>query len=185
MNVTNELLKEVGKCVSSSEAWNALKKIYESKSTSRVLTLRRQIFQCTQRDGENAHSFILRVKSLNDDLACIDEGIKDVELVQVMLNGLKEDHDNLVQSFAIQKSLPSVDDLQEVLVAEEHRLQAKNGGSSNQGQEEAFFTKGRFKGKNKSKQDHGGHSSSFDGKKKDKSKYKCHCCGIKGHFAND
>lgn len=79
-----------------------------------------------------------------------------------------------------------MDDLQEVLVAEEHRLQAKGGGSSNQVHgEEAFFTKGRFKGKNKSKQDHGGHSSSLDGRKKDKSKYKCFYCGIKGHFAND
>ena len=48
MNVTNELLKEVGKCTSSSEAWSILKKIYESKSTSRILTLRRQIFQCIQ-----------------------------------------------------------------------------------------------------------------------------------------
>lgn len=87
MNVTNELLKEVGKCVSSSEAWNAFKKFYESKSISRVLNIRRQIFQSNQRCGESAHSFVLRVKSLNDDLACIDESIKDVELVQVMLNG--------------------------------------------------------------------------------------------------
>lgn len=188
MNVTNELLKEVGKCTSSSEAWNALKKIYESKSTSRVLTLRRQIFQSSQREGESAHSFVLKVKSLNDDLACIDESIKDGELVQVMLNGLLDEHSNLVQCFAIQKSLPSVNDLQEILVAEEHRLQAKGGGASTQGgDEEALFTKGKFKGK-WSKQgslEHGKHSSSLQSRKQDKSKFKCFYCGVKGHFANE
>ena len=66
MNVTNELLKEVGKCTSSSEAWGILQKLFESKSTSRVLTLRRKIFQSIQKRDKSAHAFILKVKALND-----------------------------------------------------------------------------------------------------------------------
>ena len=111
MNVTNELLKGVGKSNSSSDTWNALKKIYESKSTSRVLSLIRQIFQSCQKEGESAHSFVLKVKSLNEDLACIDESIKDGELVQVILKGFLDEHANLVQILAIKKTFPSVDDL--------------------------------------------------------------------------
>ena len=152
-----------------------------------MLNLRRKIIQSCQVEGESAHTFVLRVKSLNDDLACIDECIKDVEIVQVLLNGLLECHANLVQSFAIQKSLPSLEDLQQVLVAEEHRMQAKHGGTSNHGGEEVLFSKGKNMGKIKVKSkdtlDGKGSSSSSSGKQGDRSKLKCFYCGKKGHFS--
>ncbi|KAJ7297783.1 hypothetical protein O6H91_Y036400 [Diphasiastrum complanatum] len=126
------------------------------------------------------------MKALNDESPCIDESIKEGEVIQVILNGLLDAHADIVQSIAIQKNLPSLMDLQEILINEEYRLQAR-GGSTSTLQEDAMFTKGKFKGKTESKWSKGQDQvdASSSGKEKDRSKLKCFYGGIKGHFSSE
>lgn len=150
MNVSNDLLNEVSSCISAKEAWDSLKAIYESNNTSRVLMIRNQILQSMRRSDENAQEYVLRIKSLNKELSSIGEKILENELVQVILNGLGDEFSNLVQTFAIQDTLPSIDKLHNVLVAEECRMLHANSRMSSlslqDGDERVNFS---FKGKKK------------------------------------
>lgn len=69
MNVSNELLRDIGGYSLAKGAWDSLQSI--SKNTTRLLILINQILRSYQNQGESAHSFVMRIKDLNRELSCI------------------------------------------------------------------------------------------------------------------
>ncbi|KAH7279869.1 hypothetical protein KP509_37G041400 [Ceratopteris richardii] len=70
------------------KAWETLKNIDESRSTSRQVALRAELTNCTRKQGEDASSFIKRVKDLHQQL--MEQIFKDEDQRQAAMKSIHD-----------------------------------------------------------------------------------------------
>ncbi|KAL4284395.1 hypothetical protein GQ457_16G015980 [Hibiscus cannabinus] len=79
----------------SSDVWNTLHRLYSSKTTSRLMSYRRLLH--SEKKGDlSMQNFLMKVKSICDNLANCGECISDQEHITAILNGLPPEYDSIV-----------------------------------------------------------------------------------------
>jgi hypothetical protein len=76
--------------------FDALTKLYESKNTSRKITLRIQLRNVMMNKSETISNY-MRIVQIKDHLVAIGDLVDDVELVYTMKNGFPSSWDPFVE----------------------------------------------------------------------------------------
>jgi len=92
MFVKYRLIPHIRDCTTSIETWKTLKELYESKNTNQVLSLKSKRISIRMEENENVGDFISRIKDVKDKLGNIGETISSIDLVNITLNGMLEEH---------------------------------------------------------------------------------------------
>ena len=101
-----------------------MKNIYESKSTSSQIALRSELTNIKRNKGETTTDFIKRVKDLHQQLVAVGYKMTDNELSTIIIHGLKEGYEGLVQGLIILRQKPSIDEMEQILRDEDQRQAA-------------------------------------------------------------
>jgi hypothetical protein len=86
-SIKDHLIPNVLEMKTPKEMFDALTKLYESKNTSRKLTLRQQLRNVTMNKSETIANYFMRISQIKDQLATNGDPVEDVELVTTTLNG--------------------------------------------------------------------------------------------------
>jgi len=106
-SIKDHLIPNVSELKTLKEMFDALTRLFESKNTSRKLTLRHQLKNVTMNKSETTGNYFMRISKIKDQLASIGDPIEDVELVTTTLNGFPSSWDPFVQGFAPEANCPS------------------------------------------------------------------------------
>ncbi|KAI4385726.1 hypothetical protein MLD38_003721 [Melastoma candidum] len=123
-SLTAEPLSQVVGCKTSCEVWELLKQRYESTSTARVVNLRTQMQQL-RKDGRSMQQYLSSLKSLSDQLSAIGEPVKYRDYVWYMLEGLPAEYDAVVTAVYSRPDQPSVEEVQNLLLSFDMRLERR------------------------------------------------------------
>ena len=82
---------------SSHEAWIALQRIFYASSKARIMQLRLE-FQTIKKGGDTMMEYILKVKTITDNLAAIGEPVKERDQILQILGGLGPEYNSIVAS---------------------------------------------------------------------------------------
>ena len=106
--------------------FDALIDLFESKNSSRMLTLRNQLRCISMSSSDTINSYLMKIFQLRDHLTTIEDPINDKELVTITLNGLPTSWEPFIQGVCVRDKLPSFDKLWANCVQEESRLISRN-----------------------------------------------------------
>ncbi|KAL4302493.1 hypothetical protein GQ457_10G000020 [Hibiscus cannabinus] len=91
----------------ASAIWNTLHRLYSAKTTSRLMSYRRLLH--SQKKGDlSMKDYLMRIKSICDNLANCGESISEYERITAILNGLPPEFDSVV---TVISASPSSSDL--------------------------------------------------------------------------
>ncbi|MBA0879568.1 hypothetical protein Goshw_029005 [Gossypium schwendimanii] len=80
---------------SSAQIWNAIVALYDSKTTSRLMSYRRALHFQRKRDL-SMKDFLMKIKNYCDSLVSCGEIISDHEHVMAILNGLPPEYESVI-----------------------------------------------------------------------------------------
>jgi len=89
-------LAHIKACKGPAEAWTTLCNIHETKSLSNILFLRRKFFTAKMEEGTDILEHINKVKSLADQLACLEVAVQPEDIVMTLLDSLPPSFENLI-----------------------------------------------------------------------------------------
>ena len=95
-NLVDKELAHIKHCKGPAEAWRTLCNIHETKSLSNILFLRRKFFTIKMQEGDCMLEHINKVKSLADQLLCLDVPMHDEDIVMTLLDSLPPSYDHLI-----------------------------------------------------------------------------------------
>lgn len=95
-NLVDKEMAHIKACKGPAEAWTTLCNIHEAKSLSNILFLRRKFFTVKMEEGGDMLDHINKVKSLADQLTCLDVGVKDEDVVMTLLESLPPSYEHLI-----------------------------------------------------------------------------------------
>ncbi|KAI3427490.1 Protein kinase domain-containing protein [Psidium guajava] len=121
---SSEPLGQVVNCQTSFEVWETLRQRYESNSTTRIINLRTQMQQL-RKDGLTMPQYLASLKSFSDQLAAIGEPVKYKDYFWYMLEGLPAEYDAIVTAIYSRLDQPSVDEVQNLLLNFDLRLEKR------------------------------------------------------------
>ena len=109
------------------EAWENLKKIFSTNTTTRKLQLRQELNNIQQRDM-SITSYTLKIKELCDSLGSISVNVVGDKMVQIYLGGLAPRFDAMRTAILAREKPPSFD-LQSMLLVEETHVRTRRNAS--------------------------------------------------------
>ena len=110
------------------EAWENLKKIFSTNTTTRKLQLRQELNNIQQRDM-SITSYTLKIKELCDSLGSISVNVDDEEMVQICLGDLAPRFGAMRTAVLAREKPPSFFDLQSMLLVEENHVRTRSNAS--------------------------------------------------------
>ncbi|KAJ9684849.1 hypothetical protein PVL29_017033 [Vitis rotundifolia] len=81
----------------SHDAWMALQRIFSILSKARIMQLHLE-FQTTKKGVDFMLEYILRIKTISNNLAAIGEPVKDRDHILQLLGGLGPEYNSIVAS---------------------------------------------------------------------------------------
>ena len=90
MSLVDKELAHIKGCKGPAEAWKTLCNIHETKSLSNILFIRRKFFTIKMDESDDILMHINKVKSLADQLTCLEVPMKEGDVVMTLLDSLKE-----------------------------------------------------------------------------------------------
>ncbi|RVW93124.1 Retrovirus-related Pol polyprotein from transposon RE1 [Vitis vinifera] len=105
----------------SHEAWMALHKIFSASSKARIMQLRLE-FQTTKKGGDAMLDYILKMKTISDNLAAVGEPVKERDHILQLLGGLGPDYNSIVASLTAREDDLSLHSVHSILLTHEQRL---------------------------------------------------------------
>jgi hypothetical protein len=168
-SITDSILRKLP-FTSAKAMWKALMKRFEDKSTQNVIFLLQRFMNHRQDEEESVENFTDRVVQARENLAALDQELADSQVILTIMQGLRQEYENVAQFLLMNKKLDELDaeELIESLKIEERRRLEKKQSSQTQGSTQAFYSnKKTFK------------------KKKNSKDVKCYNCDKMGHFAKD
>ena len=93
----DHLIPHIARLEYAKKMFDALVELFESKNTSRMLTLRNQLRYMSMIGSNKITSYLMKVSQLRDQLAAIEDPINDKELVTITLNGLPSSWEPFIQ----------------------------------------------------------------------------------------
>ncbi|KAL4325422.1 hypothetical protein GQ457_11G032360 [Hibiscus cannabinus] len=104
----------------ASEIWNTLHRIYSGKTTSRLMYFRRSLH--AQKKGElSMKDFLMKIKSICDNLASCGEVISEHEKITAILNGLPPEYESVITVLTAGDTSSTVNSVRTVLLDAEAR----------------------------------------------------------------
>ncbi len=85
--------------------WKALLNKYESKTIVNKLHLRNQLMKCKMQEDESFDSYISKINKYAGELEGMGSKIEEDDLMSVVINGLPETFETLVQSISTKENL--------------------------------------------------------------------------------
>ena len=98
INLVNEEMTHIKHCKGPTEAWKTFCNIHRTKSLSSFLFLRRKFFTIKMQEADDMLDHINKVKSLVDQLTCLEVAIKDEDVVMTLLDSLPTSYEHLITS---------------------------------------------------------------------------------------
>jgi len=157
-------LSTLAPCTTAKQAWEALKAVYQAKSTARRVQLKRELSTLKKEPSEPLTKYVARAKDIRDQLIAAGHAINDEEIVWPLLAGLPAEYDIIVTMLEASDDTPDLDGVLAKLLPVEQRMMPK-GAKASVGTK-AFTAQGA--------------SSSTNTKKKT-----CYYCGKLGHIAKE
>ena len=96
INLVDKEMPHIKHCKGPAEAWKTLSNIHETKSLSNILFLRRKFFTIKMQEADDMLDHINKVKSLVDQLTCLEVAIKDEDVVMTLLDSLPTSYEHLI-----------------------------------------------------------------------------------------
>jgi len=121
-SIKDNLIPYISKLKTPKAIFDVLARLYESKNTSRKLTLRNQL-RITKMSKSNTNAtYFMKKSQIKDQLVAINENIEDSELTTITLNGFPPAWSAFVRGICARKKLPKFDKLWAYCAEEEARL---------------------------------------------------------------
>ncbi|KAI4373768.1 hypothetical protein MLD38_011851 [Melastoma candidum] len=125
-SLSSEILSQVVCCLTSHEVWETLRTRYESPSTTRVINLRNQMQQL-KKEGRTMQVYLNMLKSLANQLAAVGEPVSQRDYIWYMLEGLPAEFDAVVTAIYSRPDQITLDEVQNLLLGFEMRLDRRQG----------------------------------------------------------
>ncbi|UYV62815.1 hypothetical protein LAZ67_2002020 [Cordylochernes scorpioides] len=150
-------------CTTAREAWDTLEQVYEPKSRSRILQLKKQFISIRFEEQETMTNYLGRLKICSDHLREAGAEMQDQDLAYSMLAGLPESYDGIIMTFSnVEDKEFTSSKVKHVLLAEYERWMARRVNNTNEALQFGTTTR---------KED------------KKKKNFTCYKCGKEGHIA--
>ncbi|KAK6132072.1 hypothetical protein DH2020_034193 [Rehmannia glutinosa] len=122
-SISPSVLPHVISLSTASEIWIALEQRYQSFSRTHIYQLKMQLLNLSK-GSKSMQAYLDDVKVLNDNLAAVNESVKDEDLMLYILRGLPQEYESFKASFRLNLQ-PSftLHDFAGLLIAEELNLQ--------------------------------------------------------------
>jgi hypothetical protein len=177
-SIKDHLIPNVSELKTLKEMLDALTRLYESKNTSRKLTLRHLLRNVKMNKSDIVSNYFMRILQIKDQLATIGDSLDDAELVTT-LNGFPSSWDPFVQGICARSKLPKFDKLWTDCTQEYSRLISKSQ-KTNDEENQALATHVK---KRNERRDTSPKKTKIPCYKKDMSKIRCYNCKKLGHYA--
>ncbi|UYV84151.1 hypothetical protein LAZ67_X001338, partial [Cordylochernes scorpioides] len=150
-------------CTTAREAWDTLEQVFEPKSRSRILQLKKQFISIRFEEQETMTNYLGRLKICSDHLREAGAEMQDQDLAYSMLAGLPESYDGIIMTFSnVEDKEFTSSKVKHVLLAEYERRMARRVYNTNEALQFGTTTR---------KED------------KKKKNFTCYKCGKEGHIA--
>jgi len=116
-------------CEKASDAWEALRRIFELKSRARIVQLKKQMLSIKLEPNETMNSYLARLKTCSDSLKDVGYEFRDDDLAYAMLSGLSDGYNGIVMALANldDEKFKSIE-IKEILMNKYERRTLKEGG---------------------------------------------------------
>ncbi|UYV83679.1 SLC30A9 [Cordylochernes scorpioides] len=109
-------------CSSPQDAWKNLEQVFEPKSRSRILQLKKQFVNIKLQTGESMLDYLNRLKICTDHLKEAGAEVDDQDIAYSMLSGLPDSFDTLVMSFGNVEDSDFTSNKEQVQVSAKHSI---------------------------------------------------------------
>ena len=123
--LTQDIMSQIIGSQSSHEAWVDLQRIFSASSKARVMQLRLE-YQMTNKDGNTMAEYVLKMKTIANNLADIDEHVKERDQILPILGGLGLEYNSIVASLTTREDDLSLHFVRSILLTHEQRLQLQH-----------------------------------------------------------
>ncbi|KAL5772664.1 hypothetical protein ACOSQ2_012588 [Xanthoceras sorbifolium] len=121
-SISQELLPEFVGCVTASEAWLSIEKLFSSESKANIMQLKLQL-QTLKKGSLSMSEYLMKKKSIMDALAFAGHKLSDDDKFMYILRGLSQEYDPLVISVTSVPGNYSIPELTSTLLTHEARLE--------------------------------------------------------------
>ena len=109
----------------TSEIWSALETLFAAASKARIMQLRLQI-QTSKKGGSSMMEYLLKVKSIADNLAAIGEPVSEQDQILYLLGGLGAEYISFVIYVTSRPESLSLEEIHSMLLTYENCLEQQN-----------------------------------------------------------
>ena len=94
-DLANNQLAHINSCKGSTEVWNILCSIHETKSLSNIFFIRYNFFTCKMQEDDDLLDHVRKVKALADQLVCLEVPVKDEDIIMTLFESLSASYEFL------------------------------------------------------------------------------------------
>jgi hypothetical protein len=141
--VSREVLVQVTALPTAAKVWRHIDSAFASRSCARVINTRMAL-ATTQKGPSSAVEYVVKMKTLADDMVSASKMLDDEELGSYILASLDFEYNSLVSSITACAEPISFGDLYSQLLAFESRLELQGGGHSQSSANAATHGRGGF-----------------------------------------
>ncbi|KAJ9691425.1 hypothetical protein PVL29_013564 [Vitis rotundifolia] len=127
--LTPNIMGQIVGFQTSHDAWMALHKIFSASSKARILQLRLE-FQTAEKGVDPMLEYILKIKTISDNLAAIGEPVKESDHILQFLGGLGSEYNSIVASLTACEDDLSLHSVHSILLTHEQRLNHQHTSSA-------------------------------------------------------
>jgi hypothetical protein len=125
-SVSRDILVQIAALPTAAAVWKHLETLFASQSHARVINTRMAL-ATTQKGSSSTAEYVLKMKTLVDEMASVRKKLDDEELISYILAGLDYEYNSLVSSIAARVEPVTLGDMYSQLLAFETRLELQNG----------------------------------------------------------
>jgi hypothetical protein len=167
MSLVDKELAHIKGCKGPAEAWKTLCNIHETKSLSNILFIRRKFFTIKMDESDDILTHINKVKSLADQLTCLEVPMKDEDVVMTLLDSLPPSFEHLITAL---ETRPMKELTLDFITARLMHEVSKRKEKEPQGDDAAMLSR---------------QPRAFDNNERRANAPRCYNCGKLGHIARN
>ena len=172
LSVSHSQLSHIKKATTSSEAWNGLKTVFESRGPVRKAALYKQLLRMEKEPDIAITQYVSKFTNKAEQLEEAGIKIPDELLSIMLLSSLPTEFENFCIAIESQDNLPTLENLKIKIIEEEARQNERAiKKDANENMSEAFFVRGTRESSKQSSMNQ--NNFRFNGK--------CFSCGKIGH----
>ncbi|CBI25270.3 unnamed protein product, partial [Vitis vinifera] len=124
-SLTKGVMAQIIGLDTASEIWTALEKIFSAASKARIMQLHFQL-QTTKKGGLSMMEYLLKIKSIVDNLLAIGENITEQDRILYLLAGLGAKYNSFVITVTSGHEPLSLEEIHSMLLTHENRLEQQH-----------------------------------------------------------